>query len=135
MSGMDRLRLPARLDSMGKFQAFVQEKTRLRGGEKLAARIELALEEILVNIIRYAYPDSPGDVQVSCRLLEGPEFVLEVQDWGKPFNPLTRQNPDPHQELQSRPIGGWGISLVRQMADTVAYSYHEGKNTLRLTFL
>ena len=133
---MDSIRLPARLDSMEGVRSFVREKM----GEwnmdaKLAGRVELALEEALVNISKYAYPDQEGDFEVHCSRGDEGQLYLEIHDWGAPFNPLTRERPDPHQDFASRRVGGWGVEFIRQMVDDLEYSYTEAQNILFLTFL
>ena len=132
---MDSIRLPARLESMAEARSFLRE--RLRGCNLevgLADRVELALEEALVNISRYAYPDHPGDLEVHCRRDDLGQFHLEIHDWGSPYNPLERERPDPSQALASRRVGGWGVELIRRMADDLKYAHTEGENILCLTF-
>lgn len=133
---MDSIRLPARLESIGELLRFIKEKMRewnLDG--RLAGRVELALEEALVNITRYAYPDLEGEVELHCGLGDEGQLYLEIHDWGIPFNPLERDRPDPSQNLSSRRLGGWGIELIRQMVDYLKYTNTQGKNILSLTFL
>ncbi|MFZ5453606.1 MAG: ATP-binding protein [Thermodesulfobacteriota bacterium] len=133
---MDSLRLPARLESMEAVRSFIKEK--IRGWNldaRLANRVELALEEALVNISRYAYPHYQGEVEVRCSLGDTGRLYLEIHDWGIPFNPLERLRPDPAQDLSSRRVGGWGVALMRHMADDLQYLFAQGKNILYLSFL
>ena len=131
---MPTLRLPAKLESIKAFQDFVRQEIKDRDLKDFADRIELVLEEILINVVRYAYDQLEGDIQLTFNLQDKQVLEVEVMDWGKPFNPLTRPSLDPDQDLQSRPIGGWGIALVRRLADQVDYQYLDGKNNLKLTF-
>jgi serine/threonine-protein kinase RsbW len=135
MSGLHSIRLPARLESMAEVRFFLKrvlDGWGLRAG--LVHRLELAVEEVLVNISRYAYPGRDGDVEIRCcRSGEG-ELILEIHDWGITYNPLERDRPDPTQDLASRRVGGWGVELVRRMADDLQYSHAQGKNILSLTF-
>ena len=133
---MDSIRLPARLESIKEARSFIKKKMRGWNMEatKLAERVELALEEVLVNISRYAYHQEEGNVEVHCCLRQGGQLYLEIHDWGIPFNPLERALPDPAQDLSSRRVGGWGVALMRRMADDLQYTYDQGKNILSLTF-
>lgn len=132
---MHSLRLPARLESLEPLCVFVLEKlTQSHLPPELALKIELALEEVLTNIIHYAYPQGEGDILLECSV-EGPRsFCLRIQDWGSPFNPLTRHATDISLDVTRRPIGGWGILLVRKMADELNYARQDGKNILTLCF-
>jgi serine/threonine-protein kinase RsbW len=132
---MDSIRLPARLESMTKVRSFLRRKMRGWNLEaELADRVELAIEEALVNISRYAYPHQQGEVEVHCcRGGEG-QLHLEIRDGGLPYNPLKRARPDPSQDLASRRVGGWGVELMRRMADDLQYNYAQGQNVLSLTF-
>ncbi|MBQ7515666.1 MAG: ATP-binding protein [Schwartzia sp.] len=87
-------------------------------------RLELGLEEMLVNIISYAY-DGPGYVWVRTSVA-GETFRLELADHGKPFDPLEKDRrptdgvPDIDQEE-----GGYGIFLVKKNFSFVGYAYEE----------
>jgi anti-sigma regulatory factor (Ser/Thr protein kinase) len=132
---MDSIRLPTRLESVEKARSFVKEKmTGWKLDTRLVGRVELALEEALVNITRYAYPDHKGDFEVHCSLGDEGQLIIEIHDWGIPFNPLERLKPDPSQELASRRVGGWGIELIRQIVDDLKYRRDQGKNIFSLTF-
>jgi len=60
------------------------------------------------------------------------DFVVEVSDNGKPFNPLDHPEPDLNQPLEERPIGGLGIHLIRKFVDQLAYRRDAGRNILTL---
>ena len=96
--------------------------------------LELTLEEILVNIVSYAYDDDA---------LHHIEFKVEVDenmiamkfiDDGTPFNPLTLRGSDPAQPLMDRRVGGLGINVVRKMRDMMEYQRKDDKNILRIWF-
>jgi serine/threonine-protein kinase RsbW len=131
---MSTLRLPAGMESFEPFRSFVLQQMESYGLEDLFPQIDLALEEVLVNTIDYAYPRGGGDIEVECRA-EGPgRFYIAVKDWGAAFNPLDSPPPDLTADISSRPIGGLGIHLVKQMAARLAYEYREGCNVLMLWF-
>jgi serine/threonine-protein kinase RsbW len=92
--------------------------------------VNLALDEIISNVIRYGWKDS-GEHQFSVRLsLLNDEVTVEVEDDATPFNPLEAPVPDLNQPLDERPVGGLGIHLVRQVMDGLEYQRIEGKNLL-----
>ena len=94
--------------------------------------IRLAVEEALVNIFKYAYPDAVGDVVLRCLLDDRERFIIEIEDSGAPFNVLTVSEPILAVPLSERKIGGLGIHLIRQFTDDVEYRRDGGKNLLRL---
>jgi anti-sigma regulatory factor (Ser/Thr protein kinase) len=93
----------------------------------------LAMEEVFVNICHYAYPDGAGDAEISCRG-DGDLFVLEISDYGRPFDVLALPEPDTELEIMDRPIGGLGIHLVRKLSDAVSYRRQDDRNMLRMEF-
>jgi len=130
---MDSLRLPAKLESLETFRSFVLQT--IKGWnitQEIVPKIELVLEEVLINIINYAYPTEKGDMEVKCTLLNKDKLCFVIQDCGKPFNPLTKDSPDLRTDLSKRKIGGLGIFLVRKMVDELDYQRKEGKNILKL---
>jgi len=145
---MDSIRLPATLESIAEVRAFLKAKMKEWNLEtRLAERVELALEEALVNISRYAYAGQGGDFEVRCALGDEGQLLMEIHDGGVPYNPLERGRPDPSLDLAlvrgrayasllgaSRGVGGWGVEFMRQMADDLQYTYIQGENILSLTF-
>jgi phosphoserine phosphatase RsbU/P len=92
--------------------------------------LKLALEEILTNIISYGYTDN-REHEIKVRLSVQPgEINAEVEDDGRPFNPLEAQAPDTTQRLEERNIGGLGIHLVRKLMDGLEYRRQGDKNLL-----
>ena len=90
----------------------------------------LALGEILTNIISYGYTDS-GEHEITVRLSVGPgEMSVDVEDDGQPFNPLEAPEVDTTKPLEDRAIGGLGVHLVRKLMDGLEYQRYEGKNLL-----
>jgi phosphoserine phosphatase RsbU/P len=107
------------------------------GGEqgidaKTLMRLNLALDELVTNIIHYAYPD--GEAHSFNLVLQRLDDRLEAEliDDGIPFNPLEMPEPDIEAELEARQIGGLGIHFVRQTMDEVDYRFEQGHNHLRL---
>lgn len=95
--------------------------------------IQLAVEEHLTNIVRYAYPDE-HEHQIRVQLsLDETEVRIEVEDDGRPFNPLEFPAPDLSRPADERPIGGWGIHMIRKSMDRIEYRRADGKNLLVMT--
>jgi anti-sigma regulatory factor (Ser/Thr protein kinase) len=92
--------------------------------------LNIALEEILTNIISYGYTDDREHV-IRVRLSVQPgEVKAEVEDDGQPFNPFEAPEVDTAKPLEERAIGGLGIHLVRKLMDGLEYQRQEGKNLL-----
>jgi anti-sigma regulatory factor (Ser/Thr protein kinase) len=94
--------------------------------------LDLALEECLTNILKYAFDDA-GEHAIHIRLrISNQEVRIVVEDDGKPFNPLDQSPPDTTIPLEERIPGGLGIFLIRKSVDTVEYQRVAGKNVLLL---
>jgi sigma-B regulation protein RsbU (phosphoserine phosphatase) len=99
---------------------------------ELVFRVNLVLEEIVTNVISYGYDDSL-EHEISVRLSwQDPRIELEVEDDGRPFNPLEAPEPEVERPLIERPVGGWGIHLIRRMMDDLEYRREGDKNCLLL---
>ncbi|MEA5006106.1 MAG: ATP-binding protein [Rikenellaceae bacterium] len=99
----------------------------------LTLNLNLALEEIVSNIILYAYSiESPANKIFIEFIKTGSKLKFIISDYGKPFDPTTKDEPDITLEAVDRPIGGLGIFLVRQIMDDIAYSRENGMNKLIL---
>lgn len=91
--------------------------------------IRLVVEEVVVNIIDYAYPDGEGYLDV-CIHSDSKALTIEFRDHGIPFNPLNQPAPDLNLPLEERTIGGLGIFLTKEMMDDIQYRYEQGENIL-----
>jgi serine/threonine-protein kinase RsbW len=128
--------MPATLDSLYESMNFVSFHAREQGfSNERISEIELALEEVLVNIFNYVYKDSglEDNVEITCTLADAQSFVIEITDSGMPFNILTVREPDVTAEIDKRPIGGLGVFFVKRLMDEVHYRREAEKNILTLT--
>ena len=96
--------------------------------------LHLALDEILTNVVSYGYDDQ-HEHEIIVRLTLGADgdsrqLEVEVEDDGRPFNPLETAPPDVNASIEDRPIGGLGIHLVRRVMDDLEYRRQRGKNVL-----
>lgn len=91
--------------------------------------IAIACEEIYVNIANYAYSQDGGTVSILCEA-EQTQVTISFSDCGVPYNPLSRQTPDITMDAESRPVGGLGIFMAKDIMDSVSYQYSNGKNVL-----
>lgn len=100
--------------------------------DESVGELELILEELLVNIISYAY-DEPGTgtIQISAGV-DGSSVTLEFRDRGREFNPIEKDTPDLDADIDDRPIGGLGIFLVMELASSVTYERIGDENVLRI---
>jgi serine/threonine-protein kinase RsbW len=97
------------------------------------SQVNLALDELLTNTISYGFDDA-GDHRINIAMsLDGDLLTVELVDDGKPFDPLGSTEPDIAQPVESRPVGGLGVFLVRKLMDRVDYRRVSGKNQVTLT--
>lgn len=92
--------------------------------------INTALEEVFVNVAKYAYDDN-GTVEVSLTN-DKKKVIFVFKDSGKPFNPLEKADPDINASSDEREIGGLGIFMVKKIMDEVSYEYKDNHNILTL---
>ncbi len=96
-------------------------------------RIEIALEEGLVNIFCYAYQGKVGNIAVSLSYEEGDYVEIVFKDTGLPFNPLKhKREVDPLTPIESLEEGGLGILFMQKLMDKVEYRREGDANVLTL---
>ena len=100
--------------------------------QKCLFEINLGLDELFTNIISYGFEDGLEHQIKFSLAMEKETLVVQVEDDGKPFNPLDAAGPEVSQDLDSINIGGLGIHLVKNMMDDIDYQRVEGKNKLIL---
>ncbi len=121
-------------DSIDFIQDFIKRKLLSYGCEKKPLmQIRLAVEEIFVNIISYAYRPDIGKAEIYVSVSEAPLSVtILFMDAGKPFDPLARPDADTSGKMFMERPGGFGILLVKNTMDAVNYEYKDGKNILSI---
>lgn len=137
MSLLSQTKLPAKLENLAAFLDPVKDCAEEQGiTHKRIMQIELAAEEILVNIFNYAYQEEEnGYARVTCRLEADNRFVIEFEDAGIPFNALSLNEPDLTSEIPDRQIGGLGVFLVKELMDDVQYRREDARNILEISVL
>ena len=112
--------------------AFVDEQLEAVGCPmRTQAQIDVAVEELFVNIANYAYDTVSGKVTVQVSVYEEPLRVeITFIDNGRQYDPLAKPDPDITLPAKKRNIGGLGIFMVKKNIDDVCYEYKDGKNIL-----
>ena len=126
--------VPAKVESLDQVNAFVEERLESVGTDMgRQMEIMLAVEEIFVNIAKYAYRGTEGEATIIFSFDEETKMAqLEFHDKGIPYDPTSRKAPDITLEPNKRPIGGLGIHIVRQTMDEVKYNFLGGENILTI---
>lgn len=119
---MSKQQWPASMDSIHPIREYVRsEAARLGLDEKAVFRLGLAIEEITVNIIKYAYKDATGK-HIEIKIDKKDEqMLIHIKDQGVPFNPLDVDKPDLMLPASQRTVGGLGVFMTREIVDRMIY--------------
>lgn len=125
---------PAEDAALSKVIAFAEEE--LEKAEcpmRTLMQITVSIEEIFVNIARYAYPEKAGEMLLGidyddCEKI----FTFRFRDQGIPFNPLDKPDPDVTLPAEERKVGGLGIFLMKKNMDGYSYTYENNENILTM---
>ena len=124
---------PAVWSALGELISFIIDYAKNKGIEDQTVwELELAADEILTNIIRYAYPQEAGMIEVSCCYEAFKGIVVEINDYGIPFSPLAYQTPECTLDIKKIRTKGFGIYIVRCLSDDIAYKRKGNMNCLTL---
>ncbi|MBQ7584372.1 MAG: ATP-binding protein [Lachnospiraceae bacterium] len=131
---MDKIKIVAKVDNLDEVLSFVDERLEDAGCPvKIQTQIDIAVEEIYVNIASYAYGQETGNADISIEILDDPlTAVISFSDSGIPYNPLEKEDPDITLPAEERPIGGLGIYMVKKSMDEVEYEHKEGCNVFTI---
>ena len=132
---METLRIKALTDNLDRVLQYVDAALEIMGcSMKNQIQIDMAVEELFVNIAHYAYKGTVGDAVI----IAGPDpksgiLRITFRDWGIPFDPLAKTDPDISLSVEEREIGGLGIFMAKKVMDTMDYRYENGQNVLTMT--
>lgn len=128
------LSIEAKVDHLESVLAFVDgELEQIACPMKQQMQIDIAVEELYVNIAHYAYSPETGTVTLCVETTETPASVaITFTDQGRPYNPLAKADPDVALSAEERQIGGLGIFMVKKSMDEMDYEYRDGRNILTI---
>ncbi|MFP3040558.1 ATP-binding protein [Treponema primitia] len=124
---MKELKIEAKTENLDAVLDFINaELDRKNCSMKVQHQIDIAVEEIFVNIAHYAYNPIIGDAII--RIAVSGEISIEFEDAGKPYNPLEKDDPDITASAEEREVGGLGIFIAKKIMDTLEYRHEDNKN-------
>ncbi len=131
------LNIGAKVENLDDVLAFVDTfLEEVDADMKAMVQLDVAVEEMYVNIAHYAYgEEGAGDAEIRIDLddLEGKRAVrITFIDSGMYYDPLAKEDPDTTLSLDERPIGGLGIFMVKKSMDKVAYERKNDQNIFTL---
>lgn len=132
--GRVQMRIPNRLDAKGMVAAMVDAFGFEHGlSRQIVHDVHVALDEVLDNIISHGFePSARSEIGISIEINER-EIVIDIEDAGRPFDPLSAPSPDLTGGLRERREDGLGIHFVRNLMDRVEYVRVGKHNRLRLS--
>lgn len=126
-------RFAATDEALPEILSWVEEQSTAMLDFEKALHLQLAIEEVVVNIVSYSYQDSEAEPYLIIRFADsGAALVTELEDGGKPFNPLENIHYDAVDDVQQRQIGGLGRPFILNFTDEQDYRYEHGCNILNL---
>ena len=131
-SGMKKRTLEASVENLQEVLSFVDEQLEAADCPmKTQMQIDIAVEEIFVNIANYAYAPGTGSAVIGVQVEDG-RAKITFCDSGIPYDPLSREDPDVTLPAEEREIGGLGIYMTKQIMDELRYEYRDGQNMLTM---
>ena len=128
------IQIKNQVDELARVNQFVEEIGEELGLDmELQMNLNLVMEEMVSNVIFYAYPQ---EKEATIELLaesDGKELTFVLSDRGKEFDPKLKEVADPNVNPMDRDIGGMGIFIVKNIMNKVTYQRLEGKNLLTMT--
>ena len=132
---MREITIEAKLENLDEVLGFVDgQLEELECPMKAQMQIDVAVEEIFVNIASYAYAPSIGNAVVRFESSQDPTSVtITFIDSGVPYDPVQKDDPDVTLSAEERGIGGLGIYMAKKAMDDMKYVYRDGQNILSIS--
>lgn len=121
-------------ENLGEVSAFVDSHLEeIDCPIKAQMQLDIAVEELFVNIANYAYAPDTGKATIRLEINEEPLSVsITFIDNGVPYDPLAKADPDITLSAEKRAIGGLGIFMVKKSMDDMFYEYKDSQNVLTI---
>jgi len=121
-----KLKVEANLENLSVISSVISEAMeQAQIDAAIIPKVLLAVDEACTNIVLYAYPERKGYIRLAC-WLNHDDFVISIEDKGKPFNPCSVPPPKVDVNLDDRTVGGLGIYFMRKFMDEISYKYDPG---------
>ena len=132
---MKSITVEAKIDNLNKVLDFIDEELENAGcGMKAQMQINIAVEELFVNVAHYAYAPGTGDICISISFRDDPKLAeIVLTDSGVPYDPLSKDDPDVGLSAEEREVGGLGIFMVKKSMDLMTYEYKDGHNVVTIS--
>jgi len=129
---MKELKVVARKENLAEVLDFVNEELEQNNcPDNVRNELNIAVEEIFLNIANYAFKPAMGNVAVFISAKE--KINIRFEDTGRPYNPIEQKDPDLAKAPADREVGGLGVFLVKNLVDAIEYSRVDNKNILEIT--
>ena len=127
------IRIKNQVDELERVNQFVEEIGEELGLDmELQMNLNLVMEEMVSNVIFYAYPqETSAEIELIAES-DGKELTFVLSDQGKEFDPTMKEDADPNVNPMDRDIGGMGIYIVKNIMNQVSYQRLDGKNLLTM---
>ena len=127
------IRIKNQISELERVNQFIDEIGEELGLDmELQMNLNLVMEEMVSNVIFYAYPEgTPEEIELMAEC-DGKELTFVLSDKGKEFDPTMKDDADPNINPAERELGGMGIFIVKNIMNQVTYQRLEGKNLLTM---
>ena len=128
------IRIKNKISELEKVAQFIEEIGEELGlSMELQMNLNLVMEEMVTNVIFYAYPQGEeADIELLAKS-DGKELTFVLSDQGKEFDPTAKEDNNLDVNPAERELGGMGIFIVKNIMNKVTYQRLEGKNLLTMT--
>jgi serine/threonine-protein kinase RsbW len=112
----------AQFDQLDAIREFAARAARDAGmGDSAIYDVELSMDEACTNVIEHAYQGMDGgEIECTCDT-DDKNLTIIIHDHGKSFDPSSIALPDLDADLDSRPVGGLGVFLMKNLMDEVRF--------------
>ena len=130
--------VPAETGELARVNEFIHaELDRRLCPLRVQNQLDIAVEELFVNVCHYAYVDAEPDISRQVRIsytynAEPPTVTVDIADHGIPYNPLAKPDPARISNIEDAPIGGLGILMAKRSVDEMRYEHTDGSNIVTL---